>query len=447
VSWYEAAAYAAYAGMSLPTLDHWEVARGGFTPMVRWPQLGGFAVLAPFSNFGTAGPVPVGSLRGITSYGAYDMPGNVREWCWNATPQGRIVRGGAWEDNAYAFDTETQAPAVDRSPRNGIRLAFYPDRAAVPEAAFTERRVIRAFDPRAIPRVSDDVFRAYRERFSYDRTPLDDRLESSVTSPGGWTHEVVSFDAAYGGERILAHVFLPSGAARPFQAAVYFPGSASTLMPSSEDIEGYYEFSMFLSYLVRSGRAVVYPVYKGTFERGGPEYIRLQAGDGSHRYVEYVTQVVQDVGRTLDYLETRPDIDRDRLALYGMSWGGRMGAIITALEPRFRASVLLAAGAEYRPPLPRPEARGLTYAPRVRTPTLILNGRYDGIFPAEASALPLMDLLGTPAADKKLILYETDHIPPRTEYVKETLAWLDRYLGPVRRVPGSPRVSPGSPPP
>jgi hypothetical protein len=41
----------------------------------------------------------------------------------------------------------------------------------------------------------------------------------------------------------------------------------------------------------------------------------------------------------------------------------------------------------------------------------------------------MLDLLGTPAEDKRLLLYETDHIPPRAEYIKETLAWLDKYLG------------------
>jgi hypothetical protein len=44
----------------------------------------------------------------------------------------------------------------------------------------------------------------------------------------------------------------------------------------------------------------------------------------------------------------------------------------------------------------------------------------------------MFDLLGTPPEHKRHILYETDHIPPRIEYVKETLAWLDKYLGPVR---------------
>ncbi len=68
----------------------------------------------------------------------------------------------------------------------------------------------------------------------------------------------------------------------------------------------------------------------------------------------------------------------------------------------------------------------------MKTPTLMLNGKYDTIFPYETSIKPMFDLLGTPDEHKKLKLYETDHIPPRNEFIKETLAWLDRYLGPVK---------------
>jgi len=31
-----------------------------------------------------------------------------------------------------------------------------------------------------------------------------------------------------------------------------------------------------------------------------------------------------------------------------------------------------------------------------------------------------------------LKLYDTDHIIPRNEFIKETLKWLDKYLGPVK---------------
>jgi len=430
VSWYEAAAYAEFLGMSLPTSTHWNVARGAFTPMIQYPQLGGFGVFAPFTNFGSQGPVPVGSLPGITAFGAYDMPGNVREWCWNETTQGRVVRGGAWEDNTYEFGNLRQAPAMDRSAKNGIRLASYPDDDGAAKAFFGLQAIQTPVDPRSRAPVPDAVFHAYQENFAYDRTDLASRVEERVENPEGWVHETVSFDAAYGGERVLAHLFLPTNASPPYQTVVYFPGSASAMMPSSLGLEDYYEFTMFLSFLVRNGRAVLYPVYKGTFERGSPELMVLSQGDNSYAFSEYLTQVVKDLRRSIDYLESRSDIDAGRLAFYGMSWGGYLGAVIPAVEDRFRASVLVAAGLV---DVGRPEVNPLNYVSRVRVPTLILNGRYDVLFPLETTAKPLLDLLGTPDADKDLLLYDTDHIPPRTEYIKEILAWLDQYLGPVRR--------------
>src|SRR5215469_15340930 len=74
VSWYEAAAYAEYVGKSLPTTHHWYHASGAGSP---------FAFMAKLSNFGGNGPAKVGSYAGLSQAGAYDMAGNVREWCWN----------------------------------------------------------------------------------------------------------------------------------------------------------------------------------------------------------------------------------------------------------------------------------------------------------------------------------------------------------------------------
>ncbi len=432
VSWYEAAAYAEWVGMTLPTSLHWDVARGGLTPMLQWPQLGGFGIFAPFTNFGGTGPVPVGSLPGVTAYGACDMAGNVREWCWNETKAGRAIRGGSWEDNTYEFGYERQAPPMDRSARNGFRLALYPNPGAVPEAAFEFRKAFFEVDFRSQPPVTDAIFKIYKEQFSYDQTELNPTVESRKENPEGWIHERLSFDAAYGKERVLAHLFLPSNGTPPYQTVIYFPGSASTWMPSSEELESYYEFTMFLSYLVRNGRAVLYPVYKGTFERGSPEYMSLlnvPEEANTYAYTELMVQEIKDLKRSIDYLQTRPDIDGKKIAYMGMSWGGYMGSIIPAVEDRFGASILLAAGLLG---MGRPEANDLSYVSRVKTPTLMLNGKYDVFYPPETSSRPMLDLLGTPPEHKCLILYETDHIPPRVEYIKEVLAWLDKYLGPVK---------------
>ena len=431
VSWYEAAAYAEFAGKSLPTGTHWGTARGESTTIILMPQLGGFAVLAPFSNFGGKSTVPVGSLQGISPWGAFDMAGNVREWCSNETPGGRLIRGGAWGDNTYMFDALSQAPAMDRSAKNGFRCALYPDIGKVPGASFEAVKVGEPVDYEKIDPVPDSIFRLYKDQFSYDPSALKARVDSRLENPGGWVREKVSFEAAYGGERVMGYLFLPHNATPPYQTVVYFPGGASEYQRSSEDIESYYEFPMFLSFLVRSGRAVLYPVYKGTFERGSNEMARLIDFDyGSRQYTALFIQEVQDFKRSLDYLETRPDIDAERIAYYGMSWGGVLGAIIPAVEERLKAVVLVAGGFQEKF---RPEAHPFNYVTRVKQPTLMLNGRYDTILPPDTSSKPMFRLLGTPAEHKLQKIYETDHLPPYNEYVKETLAWLDRYLGPVKR--------------
>ena len=175
----------------------------------------------------------------------------------------------------------------------------------------------------------------------------------------------------------------------------------------------------------------MYPVYKGTFERGSPNLIALHASGhwNNHQYTELFIQQVKDLKRCIDYLETRPDIDTKKLAYYGLSWGALYGAIIPAVEDRFKASIIIAGGLGESM---RPEVSPMNYITRVKTPTLMLNGRYDTIDNEETSIKPMFDLLGTAAANKELKLYETDHIPPINEVIKETLAWLDRYLGHVK---------------
>ncbi|MGE0622874.1 MAG: SUMF1/EgtB/PvdO family nonheme iron enzyme [Pseudomonadales bacterium] len=426
VSWFEAAAYARFVGRELPTSVHWGLARGDESTLIQFPQLGGLGVIAPFSNFNRRGTVAVGSLGGVTTWGAYDLAGNVAEWCSNVTAQGRTIRGGSYGDNTYEFAEPANAPPMMRPPGYGFRTALLGE--GVPQAVYEQNpiRLITVPEPEAP--VSDAVFAAYRERFEYDHTPFNVEIEGRLTTAEDWAEERVVIDAAYDGERLPVVLFLPAAATPPFQTVVYWPGSGSVYTPSSADLVHYYEFPVFLSFLVKSGRAVVYPIYKGTFERTEERLVPLHYGSDSHEYTEYLVRVVKDFRRTLDYLETREDIDADAFAYYGMSWGGLMGSIVPAVEERLKTSVLLAAGLSNG----RGVANPYHYLPRIHTPTLMLVGRYDTMLGYEASALPLYEHLGTPPADKVIRVYETDHLPPKRAFVTEILAWLDRYLGEPR---------------
>jgi hypothetical protein len=62
----------------------------------------------------------------------------------------------------------------------------------------------------------------------------------------------------------------------------------------------------------------------------------------------------------------------------------------------------------------------------------MVNGRYDFFFPTETSQKPLFLWLGTPAKDKRHVVFEAGHVPPNDLMIKEILDWLDRYQGSVR---------------
>ena len=413
VSWYEAAAYAKYAGKELPTIYHWSrAAMVAFSPRV-----------VPESNLGGDGPWPVGKPRGVSMGGVSDMAGNVREWCVNEAGGGqRFILGGGWSDPTYSFVDAYAQPPMDRTAINGIRLVRYD--TTDPDLAPAQAPIARAYtDYDALTPVSDAVFSGYRTQLDYDPLPLEARVERRDTTDE-WVAEYVTFRAAYRGERMAAWVFLPRHGTPPYQTVVFFPGSGAINTLTSATHR-----DMTASFVVQSGRAFVLPIYKSTYER--TDSLTSDIPDQSIFWRDHVVMWVKDYRRTLDYLGTRPDIDTTRFAYFGYSWGGNMGGIIPAVEPRLKAVVLYVAG--FTMEQPRAEVDPLNYLPRIRLPVLMLNGKYDFFFPTETAQLPFYRRLGSPAADKRYVVHEGGHDVPRPQLVFETLAWLDKYLGPVRR--------------
>jgi len=427
VSWYEAAAYAEFAGKSLPTIYHWSTATRPFeAPLV-----------VPFSNFSSEGPAPVGSHQGIGLTGLYDTAGNVKEWCFNATDDSgnhRYILGAAWGEQEYQFGNADSRSRWDRAAANGFRCVRYlSGQDLVPESLFRPIGRLPLRDYSKETPVSDEEFRFYKKLYAYDRIELNAVVESVDDSYRHWRKEKIIFDAAYGGERVIAYLFLPKGIMPPYQPVVYFPGGNAIRQSSSEGLlEDFGTFnSLFLDFVIKSGRAVLYPVYKGTYERqitGGCP--RPESRPIAHR--DWIIQLSKDLGRSIDYLEIREDIDSEKIAYYGMSWGGWVGPIMLAVEERIKLGILVACGFpdSQRPPAADP----LNFARHVKVPVLMINGEHDFIFPVETSLKPMFEFLGTPQEDKAYILYPGGHglMTIFSRQVKgDVLGWLDRYLGPV----------------
>ena len=413
VSWYEARAYARYAGKELPTVFEWNEA--AIPNAARW--------VVPNGRYESTGPVRGGDAPSVGPRGVYDLAGNVREWTVNSRePGSRFILGGGWSDPPYLFSEVYTQPEFDRSAINGIRLVRRLGvgrdfaRASAPIPRF-------ARDPRTLRPVDERTFRGFLALYDYDRTPLNASVEQRDSSHADWVREDVSFDLPKGGERMPAVLFLPKRVTPPYQTIVLWPASDVFYLRDRQRLSMW-----FVDYLVRSGRAVLYPIYEHTYGRGAQ-----MNGDVQEATIEHRDQMIRwatEMRRSIDYAATRADIDTTRLAYVGTSWGGRLGGVMMALEPRFRAGILNVAG--LGAPRVRPEEDPVNFLPHVQFPVLMLSGKYDSVFPLESSQRPFYELLGSPAGTKRLLSFDGGHFLPRVNLVTESLAWLDQYLGPVR---------------
>ena len=132
VSWYEAAAFAKFAGKSLPTLYHWFRASG---------RDENYSDILQLSNFDGKGASRAGERAGLGPWGTYDMAGNVKEWVANPVAQSEryYILGGGWNEPSYRFaETDGQNP-WERLETFGVRQCWQ-----LPDRCFRFRRGRRA---------------------------------------------------------------------------------------------------------------------------------------------------------------------------------------------------------------------------------------------------------------------------------------------------------------
>ncbi len=424
VSWYEAAAYATFRGKHLPTLFEWEKAArdGKQGPAgVQYMPWGVFMpgdTLAHRANFGSA-PVPVTSLPfGMSPFGAYNMAGNVSEWTRNDSSDGFIATGGSFGDPTYTFGQAAGRPGTFSSSKLGLRLVKYganvtPDQGAARIEVTTEIPVYA--------RSSDADFRKYAQAYAYPHTPLESRIEETVQT-AEWTREKITFKSA-GETRAIAYLYLPRHFPKPFQVLHFVPaadvnnGFRSLSDAMDERMTPY----------VRAGRAIFGVVLSGYIGRLRSDATPIDPG--TVEYLEYMTGRIIDLRRGLDYLESRPEIDKTRIGFFGPSAGAQIGLILAAVENRYRGVVLIGVGLGRRGSPIEPSADSANFAPHILAPKLIVQGLYDEDTALRTAAEPLIKLLSEP---KEVFTYEGGHVPSMDVLLKVTFPWLDKTFGPVR---------------
>jgi dienelactone hydrolase len=151
--------------------------------------------------------------------------------------------------------------------------------------------------------------------------------------------------------------------------------------------------------------AVVIAIDAPFARRAGP-FLRFTPEDRAEQI-----QLMKDLQRAVDVLRTRANVDRERIAYLGISYGGAMGALFAGIERRLRAAVLEVADGGLVSHFTGPEDLGflasMSCATRAAwfqamapiepirfiplaspTPLLLQNGRSDTLVPpADAEAL------------------------------------------------------------
>jgi serine/threonine protein kinase/formylglycine-generating enzyme required for sulfatase activity len=421
ITWYEAAAYAACRGKQLPTLYQWEkAARVGipafFQNAMPWGLEGEDTTQR--ANLAGNGTMPVDSFEfGVSPYGCYNMAGNVAEWCLNAKGDDFFIAGGSWRDPPYLFGDYGAFPGFYSSNTLGFRCVLNSPHAKGDQGAtrFPAREETPTYSA-----TSEASFRSWLPHYRYDKAPLDPKLEQVVETPE-WRREKITYNSGHE-ERTFAYLFLPKSSKPPFQVINYIPGTSSFTsvgIPQSVDFMAQGQ--------IRAGRAVFAVVLRGYVERKDPAYVRVQDGT-SVRYREQMVYWATEIRRGLDYLETRADIDHQKIAFWNVSISSFV--ILAAIEPRYHSVVFEGDG------LPKdwlkflPEANPIFFVSHVQAPKLMLNGRYDERWPFHSTAEPMYKLLREP---KRLEVCECGHIPPPQVSVPIINSWLDQTLGTVQR--------------
>jgi len=433
VSWREASAHCAAHGKHLPTVFEWEkAARNGATApgegvMMPWGYVRPGDATSLRANFLSNNPAPVDAYPfGVSAYGVYNMAGNAKEWIANPLRDGYGVMGGSWEDPIYLYAAFGALAADASSPALGFRCARLADTHVTGKDQGAFRIPIENRTPHYAT-IAPAAFQSLLEHYRYDSRPLEVSVLETVATPD-WTRQKIRF-VALEGDTALAYFYLPRQAAAPFQTMVYLSSTAAFVQIRSvpEEVE------LIIAPNIRGGRAVLAVVFKGMAERAfGPGWEPPDAG--SVRFRDLMVLHGTELRRALDYLATRPDVDMRRLAYVATSWGAGSRLALAGIDNRFHAVVLLGGGIDDRiSATALPEASSINFAPYIRPPKLLLNGRDDEEDPWLTRGLPLWNLLRKP---KQLVLVPgAGHMVPLEARVAAINKFLDQTLGPVRRAP------------
>lgn len=164
--------------------------------------------------------------------------------------------------------------------------------------------------------------------FDYDPLAPIDIQEKSVTERSGYRHHELTYASPKGG-RVPATLLVPTGTSGPFAGIILMHG-----LPGDRTNN-----AIFARGLVATGAVVL--MIDAPFAR--PENRNRSGWPLTFREIDRLEQIqlMIDLRRGVDLLSARENIDDERLAYIGYSYGAAMGGLLAGIEPRIKAFGLM----------------------------------------------------------------------------------------------------------
>jgi dienelactone hydrolase len=268
-----------------------------------------------------------------------------------------------------------------------------------------------------------------RDLFSYDVDAPLNLQKTAESTTNGVEVSSISFSSPDGGlvnGMMWDPVTRPG--LRPGMVLMHgLPGNASSMTGIAQN---YAEYG-----------AVVIAIDAPWNRRAAPPYLTFTAQDRTEQI-----QVIKDLQRAVDVLRSRPNVDADRIAFVGFSWGGATGALFLGIERRLRAAALVVGHGGQVSHATGPEGfkniSGLPCARRVawiramapiepirfvghaNVPLLLQNGRFDEFVPAYEAE----ELHAAAPQPKDVRWYDTGHNLSQQARA-DRLKWLHEKIG------------------
>ncbi len=267
--------------------------------------------------------------------------------------------------------------------------------------------------------LGEEAYQLLTSFYEYDRDmPLEARVVGKEILPD-CTREKVVFRVR--DSWVVGYLGIPKTGSAPYPCVLALHPLTTNKLIWWEDGD-YADGAKLTKALLNAGVAVFTPdaQYHGErmssngFEPPGVMVFEKRSRD-------MFVQTVVESRRAIDYLETRPEIDKSRVGVIGYSMGGMETFAVTALDTRVKVAVACATP-DYPDPVvaPRNFARGLK-----DRPFLMLTGRNDPVCPAEQAQL-LFDFI--PGSKKEIVFFETDEHRLPADHVPKAAAWLQEGL-------------------